>query len=119
MSKPVFSDIFTFSGRRNRKSYVLYYVSVFALAVIGAILATAVTVVSATLGSVLWVVYVIAMLALVVSGFAVSAQRFRDAGYSGCWVFLYLIPYVGFAVSVAMFFVPSNDGENKYGPSCI
>jgi uncharacterized membrane protein YhaH (DUF805 family) len=119
MSKPVFSDLFTFSGRRNRKSYVLYYLATVALIIGGLLLSTAVTAISPTAGLVLWVIYVVLMIAVLVSSFAVSAQRIRDFGYSGCWVFIYLIPYVGFAASIALFFIPSSEGENKYGPSLI
>lgn len=119
MSKPVFSDLFKFSGRRNRKSYVLYYLAAVALIFGGMSLATLVTVASPTAGSMLWILYIATMLALLVSSFAVSAQRIRDCGYSGCWVFVYFIPYVGFAASLALFFIPSNAGDNKYGPSCI
>jgi uncharacterized membrane protein YhaH (DUF805 family) len=87
--------------------------------IIGAIVATSVSIMNPVMGSVLWVVYVVAALALAVACFAVTAQRIRDFGYSGCWVFLYFIPYVGFAASIAIYFVPSNLGDNKYGPSCI
>jgi uncharacterized membrane protein YhaH (DUF805 family) len=118
-SKPVFSDLFTFSGRRNRKSYVLYHLSVIVIAIVGALLATMLVAASDSASIAPFVVYLIAMLAVALSGFAVTAQRIRDCGYSGCWVFIYLIPYVGFAASVALYFVPSNEGENKYGPSCI
>lgn len=119
MSKPVFSDLFTFSGRRNRKSYALYYLATVALIIGGFLLATAAIAVSETVGVVIWVIYVVLMIVVMVSSFAVSAQRIRDFGHSGCWVFIYFIPYVGFAASVALFFIPSNDGDNKYGPSCI
>lgn len=119
MSKPVLSDLFTFSGRRNRKSYVFYHVSLVAMALVGFIVATLLSVMAPVVGLMSWGVYIIAMAAMTVSGFAVTAQRIRDIGYSGCWVFLYLIPYVGFAASLALYFVPSNPGENKYGPSCI
>jgi uncharacterized membrane protein YhaH (DUF805 family) len=118
-SKPVFSDLFTFSGRRNRKSYILFHLSVIAALIVGAFVCTAVSVASASMGAAVWILYVVAALVLGVSCFAVSAQRIRDFGYSGCWVFLYLIPYIGFAASIAIYFVPSNPGDNKYGPSCI
>lgn len=119
MSKPVFSDLFKFSGRRNRKSYALYYLASVALILGGMLLSTLVMVVSTTAGTILWIIYTAVMIALLVSSFAVSAQRIRDCGYSGCWVFIHLIPYVGFAVALALFFFPSNPGDNKYGPSCI
>lgn len=119
MSKPVFSDLFTFSGRRNRKSYVLFHLSAVAVLVVGAVICGALGFVSAGASVAAWTLYVVASLVLGVSCFAVSAQRIRDFGYSGCWVFLYLIPYIGFAASIAIYFVPSNPGDNKYGPTCI
>ena len=118
-SKPVFSDLFTFSGRRNRKSYVLYHLSIIVAAIIGGVVATAITAVNPGLGIALWTLYLAAMVAVTISCFAVTAQRIRDFGYSGCWVFVYFIPYIGFAASIALYFIPSNEGENKYGASCI
>jgi uncharacterized membrane protein YhaH (DUF805 family) len=32
---------------------------------------------------------------------------------------LVLVPYVGWLVSLAIMFVPSTSGENRYGASCI
>jgi uncharacterized membrane protein YhaH (DUF805 family) len=119
MSKPVFSDLFTFSGRRNRKSYVLFHLAAISFMIFSALLIAAVTAAAPAVGALLWGAYIVFALALVVAGFAVTAQRIRDFGYSGCWVFIYLIPYVGFAASIAIYFVPSTPGDNKYGPSPI
>ena len=113
MSKPVLSDLFTFSGRRNRKSYFMFHVAAVASAIVSFVLLAA----SAHFSGVL--LWLLLMIPLCVAGFAVTAQRIRDFGYSGCWCFILLIPYVGFAASCALYFVPSTPGENKYGPSCI
>ena len=122
MSKPVFEDIFKFSGRRNRQSYVYLL-----LAQIGAaILLSIVGMVGfALLASVpvLGYLVILAMLAgfvaVAVSCWASGSQRIRDFGQSGVWILLTLVPYVGWIVSLAIMFVPSSEGENKYGPSCI
>lgn len=107
-----FGSMLKFEGRRGRKSYVMAHVALFALAI-------AVIIVGSILGYVSYglslVVMVPVLLALGVMSVIVSAQRIRDFGQSGCWVFLYLIPYVGFAVSVALAFIPPNPGANKYG----
>ena len=73
MSKPAFEDIFVFSGRRNRKSYILYMIGMVALAVvvygIAAMLAAATHV---------WAILVLAwlvMIPLAISGWAVMSQR--------------------------------------------
>lgn len=122
MSKPVFQDVFKFSGRRNRQSYILLL-----LAQIGALiglaivtgLAIAVAESAAPLSYLLFIAVLVGFVAVCVSGWASGSQRIRDFGHSGVWILATLIPYVGFAVSLAIIFVPSSEGENKYGPSCI
>jgi uncharacterized membrane protein YhaH (DUF805 family) len=119
MSKPVFSDLFTFKGRRNRQSYIYLQLATLVIALLGVGLITAVTVVAPTLGAVLWFVGIVGLIALAVANWAAASQRIRDFGHSGVWALVMLIPYVGFAFSLALWFVPSNEGENRYGPSCI
>jgi len=41
--------------------------------------------------------------------------RCHDAGYSGWWSLLLAIPLVGFLVALALAWVPSTDGDNRYG----
>jgi uncharacterized membrane protein YhaH (DUF805 family) len=116
MSKPVFEDLFAFSGRRNRKSYLLYGLVVTVLL------------------SVVWGIAVVAMygagwgallvaglvtLPIMVSGWAVGAQRCRDFGWTGWAMLLNLIPYIGWIFSLAILFIPGNLGSNRYGPDPI
>ena len=122
MSKPVLQDVFKFSGRRNRQSYILLMLvqlaALIGLAIVtGVAIAVADTV--APLSFLLFALVVIGFVAVCISGWANGSQRIRDFGYSGVWILATLIPYVGFAVSLAIMFVPSSEGENKYGPSCI
>ena len=122
MSKPVLQDVFKFSGRRNRKSYILL-----TLAQIGALigLAIAATIAVALIGSVaslgylLMLAVIAGIVAVAVSGWAAGSQRIRDFGHSGVWILLTLIPYVGWIVCLAIMFVPSSEGDNRYGSSCI
>jgi len=105
-------EMLKFEGRRGRKSYAM-----FTLGVIGTILAiivagTILSVVSAGLGALFMIV---ALIPTAVIGWAATAQRIRDFGHSGCWAFVLLIPYVGFAFSIALFFIPGNPGANRYG----
>ena len=122
MSKPVFQDLFKFSGRRNRKSYILLLLAQIA-ALIG--LSIVATVGVAMLASVDFLAYILLLAVLVGfvavawSGWASGSQRIRDFGYSGVWILLVFIPYVGWLVSLAIMFVPSSEGDNRYGSSCI
>ena len=122
MSKPIFEDLFKFSGRRNRKSYnlLLLLQSVVGLSLYGlSMYAIDQPETSSTVRDLLFIVSIPLLLAIAVSVLANGSQRVRDFGYSGVWILATLIPYIGFVLSIAIMFVPSSVGENKYGPSCI
>ncbi len=113
MSKPITEDLFTFSGRRNRKSYFLYFVAVMiVLAIVWGVAAAADSVVLMGIAGVI-------SLALTISSLAVGAQRCRDFGWTGWAILIQMIPAVGFIFACAMLFVPGNVGENRYGPDPI
>jgi uncharacterized membrane protein YhaH (DUF805 family) len=119
MSKPVFEDLFSFSGRRNRQSYIFLGLALIAgmfvaLSIIGVGAAT-----DSAIGPLLIGLGVISFIPMAVIGWASASQRVRDFGQSGAWVLVTLIPYVGFAFSLALMVIPGTEGDNKYGPSCI
>jgi uncharacterized membrane protein YhaH (DUF805 family) len=122
MSKPVFQDVFKFSGRRNRQSYIYLLLSQIG-ALIGlsivAMIATAMIASVAPLAYLLLIAVVAGFVTVAISGWASGSQRIRDFGQSGVWILLVLIPYVGWLVSLAIMFVPSSNGDNRYGASCI
>jgi uncharacterized membrane protein YhaH (DUF805 family) len=122
MSKPVFQDLFKFSGRRNRQSYILLLLAQIA-ALIGLVVVTSVALAIvdtvAPLSYLLILSVVVGFVTVAWTSWASGSQRIRDFGQSGVWILLALIPYVGWIVSLAIMFVPSTEGENKYGPSCI
>lgn len=122
MSKPILQDLFKFSGRRNRQSYILLALaqlgSFIGLAILAGV-AVALIDSFAPLGYLLMLAVIAGFIATAVSAWASGSQRIRDFGQSGVWILATLIPYVGFAVSLAIMCVPSTPGENRYGPSCI
>ena len=107
MSKPVFEDIFSFSGRRDRASY-----NWFQAALLVAFLVISPTIV---LSRVLWIILFIPIL---VSAWAVTAQRVRDLGYSGWFALLTLIPYAGVVVWFLLC-IQRGTGDNTYGPAIV
>jgi uncharacterized membrane protein YhaH (DUF805 family) len=122
MSKPVFQDLLKFSGRRNRQSYILVLLAqVAALIGLGivAIIAAALLTSVAHLGWLLLLATLAGFVTVAWSGWATGSQRIRDFDRSGVWILLILIPYVGWVVSLAIMFVPSSPGDNRYGASCI
>lgn len=119
MSKPVFSDLFKFSGRRNRQSYILLQLASIAAVLLGIGIITAITSVAPAVGGVLAILGIIGFIAIAVANWASASQRIRDFGQSGVWALAILIPYVGPLFSLALWFIPSSEGTNKYGASCI
>lgn len=119
---PVFQNLFKFSGRRNRQSYIMLLLAQIG-ALIGLAIVTGIAVALADSASVLSLILCVAVfvgfITVAVSSWASGSQRIRDFGQSGVWILLTLVPYVGWIVSLAIMFIPSNPGENKYGASCI
>lgn len=114
MSKPVFSDLFRLSGRRNRKSYLLYALTNFLLliviwGIVGASMSEDDMMVPLLLGG-------LPSAICILSGWIVAGQRCRDFGWTGWAILLSLVPLVGWIFAFALFFVPGTLGPNRYGP---
>ena len=122
MSKPVFKDVFKFSGRRNRLSYNLLSLAMIGILIVLAVIFTAGAGMADhdnPLGFIFVAFSVAGFVATGIAGWAGASQRVRDFGQSGAWVLVSLIPYVGIAFSLALMCIPSTEGDNQYGPSCI
>ena len=118
MSKPVLEDLFKFSGRRNRQSYILLQLASIASIFLGLGVITAIAVAATpSIASLFWAIGIVGFIAVAVANWAAASQRIRDFGQSGVWALVLLIPYIGFAFSLALWFIPSTEGDNKYGPS--
>ncbi|OIQ45794.1 MAG: hypothetical protein BM558_02130 [Roseobacter sp. MedPE-SW] len=112
MSKPVFSDLFTFEGRRNRKSYILYTLSLLAISLpVGAFMGAA-AFNAAGLGT---VVLLLVYIPLMISSLAVGSQRCRDMGWTGWAILIAAIPYLGLLFVLVLIFSPGTQGANRYG----
>jgi uncharacterized membrane protein YhaH (DUF805 family) len=117
MSKPVFSDLFTLSGRRNRKSFFFYSLLSWLILGVAWGIAVAGTATGSDGGSMLpfWVAVIVSV-GFVISTWIVGAQRCRDFGWTGWSILITLIPVVGWIFPFAMLFVPGTPGPNRYGP---
>lgn len=56
-------------------------------------------------------------LAVFIPGLAVSVRRLHDTNRSGWWLFVFLIPLVGWIILLIFMIQDSIPGENKYGPN--
>jgi uncharacterized membrane protein YhaH (DUF805 family) len=117
MSKPVFENMFRFSGRRNRKSFILFeLVRVLAFTIIGVPMLIALAAGDKTVTSIVAFLALVAALPLCWAGWAVFSQRCRDFGWTGWATLLLLLPYVGWVFPLAACFIPGTLGSNRYGP---
>ena len=113
MSKPATEDLFTCSGRRNRKSYIL--ASLLLIAIVLGLWCVFGVLASASGNYVLLIVPALLCLPAAFVGWMLGAQRCRDFGWTGWAILITLIPYVGGIFAIAIMFIPGNRGANRYG----
>lgn len=117
MSKPVTEDLFSFSGRRNRKSYILASLLVFAIIILVWCVIGAMAYASNSYTG--FIVGGLVSIPAAVAGWALGSQRCRDFGWTGWAMLITLIPYVGWLFAIAIMFIPGNQGPNRYGPDML
>lgn len=109
MSKPVFSDLLTPHGRRNRKSYLLIVLALAATQLVASTL-------SGTGSEFLAILGFVVLLALIVPTFLVAAQRLHDLDRTGWWVLLGFVPIVNIILGLYLLMAPGTPGPNSFGP---
>lgn len=108
----------TFTGRARRAEYWWYTLFNFVLylVLVGIGLALGAGSSDGSAGTVvLGVLVMIYILGVLLPTLAVTCRRLHDAGLSGWWQLLGIIPLGGLAVFI-MTVLPGNPGENRYGP---
>jgi uncharacterized membrane protein YhaH (DUF805 family) len=103
----------TFSGRARRKEYWLFIL-------INLVITAVFVFLDITLGTVepetgTGILSTFYGLFILLPNFAVLVRRLHDTGRSGWWVFIGLIPIIGYFVLLVFLMQNSEDGENKYG----
>jgi len=58
----------------------------------------------------------VSTLVLGVSSWEVAAPRCRDFGWTGWAALITIVPYLGWAFALALYFIPGTLGYNRYGP---
>jgi uncharacterized membrane protein YhaH (DUF805 family) len=102
-----------FSGRARRKEYWMFVL----FTIIFAILAMIVDKLIGTTikGLPYGAIYIIYSLAVLLPCLAVGVRRLHDTGRSGWFLFINLIPFVGFIWLLVLMCLDGTPGENKYG----
>lgn len=97
-----------FSGRASRSEYWYWYLFTF-----GGFIPLGLIVSGSTFSSLLSVVF---LLSTIVPGWARGTRRLHDINKSGAFLFLGLIPLVGFVLLIVFFCTRGDDVANRYGP---
>ena len=101
-----FSKYVTFSGRSSRSAYWWWYL--FGVLVLVVSLA-----IDYALGAG-GILYVLVALAMLLPNLAVLVRRLHDAGHSGWWVLIGLLPLIG-AIVLLVFTLQGSDQPNPWG----
>lgn len=101
-----------FSGRARRKEYWMFtlvnLIILFLLELVAGF-------VGAIIGADLSILFILYMVAIMLPSIAVQVRRLHDTDSSGCWLFIGLIPIIGWIALFIFYVQDSTPGENEYG----
>jgi uncharacterized membrane protein YhaH (DUF805 family) len=100
------SKYVTFSGRSSRPAYWWFYL-------FGFLVVAAAAIIDVVLGT-NYIFYGLAALALLLPNLAVLVRRLHDAGHSGWWVLIALLPLIG-AIVLLVFTLQRSAEPNQWG----
>ncbi|MBO4690782.1 MAG: DUF805 domain-containing protein [Paludibacteraceae bacterium] len=116
-----FKKYATLSGRASRAEFWWFqlFCNLIMFSVIPLIIITEIVADSAAIFAIpiLMLIMQMLQLALLVPNICVLVRRFHDTGHSGYEIFYALIPLVGAVYCLVLCFLPSEEGDNKYGPN--
>ena len=58
----------------------------------------------------------LASLSLFLPGLAVTVRRLHDTDYSGWWILILAVPFIGAIVLIIMTCLPGTEASNRFGP---
>lgn len=103
-AREAFKNAFVYNGRASRSAY--WFFSLFA-----GIIDIGIRVVPGAAGA---AIAGLVGLALFFPSLAVAARRLHDSDRSGFWLFLLLLPIIGWIWLIVYYCLPGTDGPNKY-----
>ena len=103
-------------GRIGRMQYIFNYLFLIVISTVGLSIAGVLIGVAGNVGLIIGSILVV-IFGLLYFLFAVSLilRRLHDFGQSGLWLLLYLLPFLGFLMSIILLVVAGDPGPNKYG----
>ena len=100
------SKYVTFTGRSSRSAYWWFYL-------FGLLVVLAALIIDFALNT-YPIIYVVATLALLLPNLAILFRRLHDAGHSGWWILIGLVPLIG-AIVLLVFTLQGSEGPNQWG----
>ncbi len=97
-----------FSGRATRKKYWLFVLFNFIVFFI-------LSLILSFFGDVGNVLYFLCMLAVVLPSLGILVRRLHDINFSGWWVLISLVPFIGSLILLVFLVLPSTEGANRFG----
>lgn len=107
-----FKKFTQFEGRSTRSEYWYFALVNFVVSIILSTLGTKIE--SGTIGAIPSMVY---SLAVIIPSIALSVRRLHDTNRSGWWFFINFIPFIGLLIFLYFAVLPSDEGDNEYGPN--
>ncbi len=101
-----------FAGRASRQEYWMFTLINLVIIVAFSILSTAV---GGNIGGIIYTLLFIYDLAVIIPSISVAVRRLHDTDRSGWWIFISLVPLVGWIIALVFMVLPSTAGSNKYG----
>ena len=99
----IFKRFFDFKGRDGRKVFWLFTLNMF--------------IINSLLGSIsAGLLSIIVSFAVLLPSLGLSVRRLHDINFSGWWVLIGFIPFIGVVALIVFACIPGTQGENKYGP---
>lgn len=107
-----------FKGRATRKEYWSFISAYIILTmIIGFFIGFFSALHLAILSGIFLGIFILFALSIIVPSLALCIRRIHDIGQSGWWYLIGLVPYVGGIVLLVFYCLPSEKGENKWGPN--
>lgn len=96
-----------FSGRATRKQYWLFVLfNIIVFAVLAFVLSF--------LGNTGNVLYYLCCLAVFLPSLAIDVRRLHDINFSGWWMLLTILPFLGGLILLVLMLLPSTQGANRF-----